>query len=115
MLQPFVENAVKHGLMHKAGEKKVELVFEKEAHGIRVVIDDNGIGRMHSMEINQRSHNKPFSFATEALNERMDLFNRLYPQKIFCRIVDKMDERQHPQGTRVELLIPDYTTDSEAL
>jgi ligand-binding sensor domain-containing protein len=115
MLQPFVENAVKHGLMHKAGEKKVEIVFEKEANGIRVVIDDNGIGRIHSMEINQRSQNKPFSFATEALNERMNLFNRLYPQKIFCRIVDKTDMQQQPQGTRVELLIPDYTGDIMSL
>jgi ligand-binding sensor domain-containing protein len=115
MLQPFAENSVKHGLMHKHGSKKVEIFFEKQVDGLTVIIDDNGIGRLHSMEINQRSHSKPFSFATIALNERMALFNRLYKQKITCRIIDKIDEKQQSQGTRVELFIPDYSNDPHAL
>jgi len=89
--------------------------FEKEADGLRVVIDDNGIGRIHSMEINQRSKGKPYSFATVALNERIALFNRLYKHKITCRIIDKMDERQQSLGTRIELFIPDYSNDPHAL
>ncbi|MCA6450044.1 MAG: histidine kinase [Chitinophagaceae bacterium] len=115
MLQPFAENSVKHGLMHKKGHKEVLIQFEKEAGGLKVIIDDNGIGRTNSMEINKRSKNKPFSFATVALNERMNLFNSLYKQKITCRIIDKVDEMQQPMGTRVELLIPDYTQDPDAL
>lgn len=115
MLQPFAENAVKHGLMHKQGPKQVLIRFEKEPEGLKVVIDDNGIGRVHSMEINKRSKNKPFSFATVALNERMNLFNSLYKQKITCRIIDKVDEKQQPAGTRIELLIPDYSHDPDAL
>jgi ligand-binding sensor domain-containing protein len=115
MLQPFAENSVKHGLMHKQGSKKVEILFEKQVDGLTVVIEDNGIGRLHSMEINQRTPNKPFSFATVALNERMDLFNRLHKQKITCRIIDKINERQESLGTRIELFIPDYKNDSLAL
>ncbi len=115
MLQPFAENSVKHGLMHKQGSKEVIIRFEKEADGLRVVIDDNGIGRVHSMEINQRSKGKPYSFATVALNERIALFNRLYKHKITCHISDKMDERQQSLGTRVELFIPDYSNDPHAL
>jgi ligand-binding sensor domain-containing protein len=115
MLQPFAENSVKHGLMHKQGSKEVEILFEKRVDGLTVVIDDNGIGRLHSMEINQRSHNKPFSFATVALNERMALFNRLYKQKITCRIIDKVNEKQESLGTRIELFIPDYSNDPHAL
>lgn len=115
MLQPFVENAVKHGLLHKQGDKKVSIRFEKQPDGLQVTIDDNGIGRAQSMEINRRRHNKPFSFATVALNERMELFNRLYKEKIRCRIVDKFDSRQVPSGTRVELFIPDYSSDPKAL
>lgn len=115
MLQPFVENSVKHGLMHKQGQKKVEIRFEKKPDGLRVVIDDNGIGREHSMEINKRSKNKPFSFATIALNERMELFNRLYKQKMSSVIIDKTDENKYPTGTKVELYIPDYSKDPHAL
>ena len=115
MLQPFAENSVKHGLMHKQGAKTVEIRFEKEEDGLSVIIDDNGIGRIQSMEINQRSKSKPFSFATVALNERMDLFNRLFKQKITCRIIDKMDDRQQSLGTRIELFIPNYNNDPKSL
>jgi ligand-binding sensor domain-containing protein len=115
LLQPFAENSVKHGLMHKPGEKKVDIFFEKTTEGLRVVIDDNGIGRIQSMEINKRSKSKPFSFATAALTERMDLFNRLFKQKITCEITDKLDDRGQSLGTRIELIIPDYSTDPHAL
>jgi LytS/YehU family sensor histidine kinase len=115
MLQPFVENSVKHGLMHKQGMKKVAIRFEKEKEGLRLIIDDNGIGRLQSMEINRRRKGKPFSFATAALNERMDLFNRLYKQKITCTIIDKVDDWQQSMGTRIEMFIPDYTNDPHAL
>lgn len=115
LLQPFAENAVKHGLMHKPGEKKLNLVFEKSADGLWVVIDDNGVGRAQSMEINKRSQGKPHSFATAALTERMELFNRLYKQKIKIEIIDKADEHGRPLGTRIELFIPDYQQASHAL
>ena len=115
LLQPFAENSVKHGLMHKTGEKKVDIFFQKIANGLHVVIDDNGIGRTHSMEINERSKSKPNSFATAAITERMQLFNRLFKQKITCEITDKTDERGQPLGTRIELVIPDYSKDPHAL
>ena len=115
MLQPFIENAVKHGLMHKTGMKRVDISFEQTGTVLKVTIDDNGIGRQQSMEINQRSKNKPSSFATAALNERMDLFNRLYKQQITCEIIDKKDERQNPTGTKIILHIPDYGMDAQTL
>lgn len=115
LLQPFAENAVKHGLMHKLGAKKLDIRFEQMGEGLSVIIDDNGIGRAQSMEINKRSQGKPFSFATAALTERMDLFNRLYKQKISCEIVDKTDEMGKSNGTIIILFIPDYSSDPHAL
>lgn len=115
ILQPFAENSVKHGLMHKKGEKKVTILFEQSPECLRVVIDDNGIGRKQSMEINARSKNKSHGFATEAINERILLFNRLFKQQISCRIIDKENAYQQSEGTRVELCIPDYSHDSRAL
>ncbi len=115
LIQPFIENAVKHGLMHKRGTKRVDIKFEQKADALGVTIEDNGIGRQQSMEINQRTKSKPSSFATEALNERMDLFNRLYKRKITYQIVDKKDERNNPTGTKIVLIIPDYSNDSRSL
>jgi ligand-binding sensor domain-containing protein len=115
LLQPFIENAVKHGLMHKKGPKRVDIKFEPSDESFKITIEDNGIGRMQSMEINQRTKSKPASFATAAFNERMDLFNRLYKRKITFEIIDKFDERNNPTGTKVVIVIPDYRNDPQTL
>ncbi len=115
ILQPFAENSVKHGLMHKKGEKKITILFEQSSECLRVVIDDNGIGRAQSMEINARSKNKPYGFATAAINERILLFNRLFKQQITCKIIDKENAFRQSEGTRVELCIPDYGNQSGSL
>ena len=115
LLQPFAENAVKHGLLHTKGIKILDIRFEKTTDGILVTIDDNGIGRQRSMEINQRKKNKPSAFATLAINERMGLFNQLYAKKITCIVTDKKDADQNATGTTIEVWIPDYSSDPDAL
>ncbi|MCW3088569.1 MAG: hypothetical protein JWQ78_1955 [Sediminibacterium sp.] len=80
-----------------------------------VTIEDNGIGRKQAMEINQRKKNKSSGFATVALNERMELFNRLYKRKITCEITDKVTADNQPAGTKIRLVIPDYRTGNDTL
>lgn len=109
LLQPFAENAVKHGLMHKNGMKQLSISFEKLNTGIKVLIEDNGIGRKQSMLINQRNKSKPKSFATKAIAERIQLFNRLYKNKIEYTVIDKVDDAKHATGTLIVLVIPDYS------
>lgn len=115
ILQPFAENAVKHGLMHKAGDKKLLIRFEKEPDGLLVIIDDNGVGRQQSMEINRRSSDKPYSFATMAIHERLELFNSLYQKPITCEIEDKKNETGMAMGTRVRIRIPDFRNSDEVV
>jgi len=108
LLQPFAENAVKHGLMHKSGKKLLEISFIQSENGLNVYVEDNGIGRRQSMQINQRNKNKPESFATKAIAERIELFNRLYKLKITHDVVDKYDELNNAIGTSIHLFIPRY-------
>ena len=115
LLQPFIENAVKHGLMHKKGTKRVDIKFEPLNESFLITIEDNGIGRQQSMEINQRTKSKPSSFATAAFNDRMELFNKLYKRKITFQIIDKIDERNNPTGTKVVIVIPNYQNDPQSL
>jgi hypothetical protein len=110
MLQPFVENAVKHGLLHKSGHKELSIQFDQLDEGLRVIIEDNGIGRKQSEMINTRNKNKPSSFATKAIDERIKLFNRLYKQKISYTITDKEDDWHQSLGTIITLIIPDYAS-----
>ena len=111
LLQPFAENAVKHGLMHKAGPKELILQFNQSELGLDVYIIDNGIGRKQSALINQRNKSKPKSFATKAIAERIELFNRLYKQKILHNVTDQFDEHNYPSGTVIHIFIPRYEVD----
>ena len=77
LLQPFVENSVKHGLMHKKGDKIISIHFDLsigEDYLICTVID-NGIGRKKSAEIKTTNQLKHNSFSTQSIEERLHLLN----------------------------------------
>lgn len=107
VIQPFAENAIKHGLLHKTGPKKLSIRFEKDKLGsdLRVVIEDNGIGRSVSAEINARNGKKPRSFASQATAERISLLSQLQSRSIECKFTDKKSE-QGAEGTRVDIVFP---------
>jgi LytS/YehU family sensor histidine kinase len=105
ILQPFVENAIKHGLLHKKGEKHLSIDFQIQNEFLQCVIEDNGIGRLHAMEIKQRQTEASASFSTNATEKRVQLFNTYQKQNMQIDIVDLM-ENQTPTGTKVIILIP---------
>lgn len=106
LLQPYVENAVKHGLLHKQGDKKVIISFETQNNELLISIDDNGIGRQKSNELNQIKNKNHQSFATEALQNRIDLLNEYNHKNISLKIIDKQNQQNQPTGTLVEIIIP---------
>lgn len=108
LIQPYVENALKHGLLHKEADKQLELSFEVDSSGKAVIctIEDNGIGRDRSMEINQHRDPNHKSFATSATKQRLRLINQELDTKIGERTVDLFDADKNPVGTRVILTIP---------
>ncbi|MES2862878.1 MAG: histidine kinase [Bacteroidota bacterium] len=105
-LQPFVENAVKHGLLHKTEEKKLKIYFEKVADQIKISIDDNGIGRKKSNELNQIKNNKHQSFATNAMQNRVNLLNQFTQKNISIEYIDKQNQNNQTLGTTVVFVIP---------
>jgi len=77
ILQPYIENAILHGLSHKNGKKKLSLHFaEIENDKLKITIVDNGIGLKKANEINRKSKTKSASFATKATLERLEIINR---------------------------------------
>ena len=73
LIQPFVENSIKHGLLHKAGNKELNIYFEEnEAENyIKCTIIDNGIGREKSNEIKSKNNLKHQSFSTKSIDKRL--------------------------------------------
>lgn len=105
LLQPFVENAIKHGLLHRSGPKKLLVAFEKiSTHTLKCVIEDNGIGRAASSHINTKRKHQ--SFATKASQNRLDLLNQSTVEKINLQIIDLYDADNQGTGTKVILSIP---------
>jgi len=108
LIQPFVENAIKHGLLHKKGKRLLNLDFELEENILTISIKDNGIGRKHSAEINKKRNKKHISFATSALNKRIELFNknRILSKKIQIEYSDLFSKNNIAEGTLVRIVIP---------
>ncbi len=99
LVQPFVENALLHGLLHKHGLKKlfIKFTFDKE---LICEITDNGIGRQESEKIKRRKGYKHESFGTKAINQRIHLFNKKMSLQTYYKFVDL------EQGTKVIINIP---------
>jgi LytS/YehU family sensor histidine kinase len=106
LLQPYVENAVKHGLLHKKGPKEVRLQFIRENNLLIVRIDDNGIGRKRSAELNRIRDEHHRSFASEANQKRLELLNKGRSNKLGVEYIDKTDESGNVIGTTVIIIIP---------
>ena len=107
LLQPFVENSIKHGLMHKSGLKKINIHFEldpNEEHIICTIID-NGIGRQKSAEIKAGNLEKHNSFSTKSIQQRLELLNDNLHLQELIRYSDVI-ENETIVGTEVTINIP---------
>jgi ligand-binding sensor domain-containing protein/two-component sensor histidine kinase len=105
IIQPYLENAVKHGLLHRNGDKLLTVHFKADSTHLKCSISDNGVGRAKAEEIKQRRSHFHKSFASAATKKRIDLFNQLNDSRIELVIEDLYDEKT-AIGTRVEISFP---------
>jgi sensor histidine kinase YesM len=101
-VQPFVENAIEHGIVNAKGEGLIELSFVKYGDYISIEIKDNGDGLNATQNLKQ-GHT---SLSTTIIQERMDLFNRTLKNKIKLVLGEFHNQEGEIQGTKVELKVP---------
>jgi hypothetical protein len=106
LIQPYIENAIKHGLLHSKNKWLLQLTIEQKNDGIEIAVDDNGIGREKSMELN-KSRKGHQSFASTANQKRLEILNKGWNSHISLAIIDKKDMHGNALGTCVRLFIPE--------
>lgn len=108
MIQPFIENAIWHGLMQKKeGKGKIVIDFAVKEDSIVISVEDNGIGRAETKRIKENQiDNKRTSLGLQIINERINLFNTYRSKKMEFFVIDLYSEQNKPQGTKVILYIP---------
>jgi tetratricopeptide (TPR) repeat protein len=117
LIQPYVENAIKHGLLHQQGNKTVTIDFQIELNNpsiIKCIIEDNGIGRARSAELNAMRIKKHTSFSTGATQKRLQLLNKGKDNAIVVTFEDLNDHLGQANGTRVTLRITTIQSDYSA-
>ncbi|RMB58596.1 hypothetical protein EAX61_09875 [Dokdonia sinensis] len=109
LVQPYVENAIKHGLLHKKSDRRLTISFAKSLdveNAILCIIEDNGIGRAKAIELKEKRDKIHKAFATKATRERLQLINKNVHKNVGVVFYDLKDTENNPAGTRVVLTIP---------
>ena len=105
VLQPFIENAIWHGLMHKDGEGLINITIKEEDDVLRCMIEDNGVGREKALELQAKTLLNHQSMGLQITEERLRLLNSRELQDLI-RITDLKDNVNRALGTRVDIRIP---------
>jgi sensor histidine kinase YesM len=106
LLQPFLENAIWHGLVNKQFGGFLHVRFSIEGNFLKCVVEDNGVGRKRAMELKSVDGNSHKSLALEITRDRIKLLNQGKNANISLQIEDLFSPENISLGTRVTLLVP---------
>jgi ligand-binding sensor domain-containing protein len=106
LIQPFIENAIRHGILHKPGKGEIILRLYIREKLLFCEVEDDGVGRKRAMEIKQEQGLLHKSFALSINTARLQLLTRSLNSLYFFDITDKQDQQGLPAGTLVKLILP---------
>jgi hypothetical protein len=106
LIQPFIENAIEHGLQHMDGKGELLLSIEMPDVYLKIIIEDNGIGREEAMKLQQKKDRLHKSLGMEIVRKRIASLNLIMDKKISLNILDLKDAEGNGIGTRITIYIP---------
>jgi sensor histidine kinase YesM len=109
ILQPYVENALWHGLSYKTSDRKLELTIQKQNGHVIYEVKDNGVGRKKSAELKSLYRKGHKSKGMDLLNKRFKLLSDEFGSEIKTEVSDVMNNGE-AGGTKVSIMVPDSLT-----
>lgn len=107
LIQPYVENAIWHGLMQKEeGGGHILIQLQQHEKQLNCTIEDNGVGRQRAADLKSKSATQTKSKGMQITADRLTLSQTLYGQQPNVSVHDLVDDQGEPAGTRVVLRIP---------
>ena len=107
LLQPFIENSIKHGLLPKKGDARLIVRFKRQSDGtLYCMVEDNGIGRVQREKLKEKSQMGHISKGIKITRNRLELLNQIRNKPAEIRITDLYYDSGEAAGTRVEVIIP---------
>jgi len=108
MIQPFIENAIYHGIMPKANGGTITIALEKKNENFFCIIEDNGIGREASKQIKFTGRSSGHESKQVHLIHSRSKADILNQKNVSVEIIDKKDSTNQSTGTKVVLIFNDY-------
>lgn len=105
IIQPYVENSIIHGLVHKNSKGMITINFRKKGNILLCSITDDGIGRKRAMEIKRENGLDTKSRGMMITKERLDILNSGTREKFNVKVTDLTNQNGKPTGTRLEINI----------
>ncbi len=110
LIQPFVENAILHGVLHrKDGNGKISIEFSSQNDHICCIVEDNGIGRAQSENLYKTNKPGHKSMGTSITLKRLDLLKKLHKLEAAFEYTDLKNDQDQAMGTRVRIIIPKFS------
>lgn len=107
IFQPFIENAINHGLMHRKSDGMLSIGFGVSDNLLKCTIEDNGVGRKRARELENHALIGHTSRSESITFERIDLMNKIFNTSDYSiNLIDIQDNNDNVCGTRVEITLP---------
>jgi sensor histidine kinase YesM len=106
LIQPFVENAIEHGIKHKEGKGRIDIRCRRSNDVAIFEVEDDGVGRERARDLLLKQEESHKSLATAITRERIKAINKKRKRKIRFEILDLFDESGKARGTRVVFEVP---------
>ena len=107
LLQPYVENAIWHGLLHKTnGERKLDVRVNKKDDILIMEVEDNGIGRERAKSIKMRGGSRKGGLGMKITGDRIRVLKDYFGQEATVEVIDLKEDGGSAAGTLVRVCIP---------